>query len=608
MIGDSVLRSLATKRLILQSGVGTYGIIINADNSTSIAGVINANGNSLAFPDTLANFKITLYNGFGFGIQSNELKYTSGGSHKFYTSSTNTFTIDNVGNVSCIGAINANGNSIIFPLTLADFKIALWNGYGFGVQSGELKYTSGIAHKFYTAALNTFTIDGSGNISCVGSISGTSVNLSGNSSSYIAGLRINGSDTINTIYQLSGDLGITTNTTNINLGMNTYGTKIRITPTNTTIYNNTIISASSEADNAILYLATPYTTVSAYKCAIIAQGLSSYSRCKLHFCLDSTADNAIANNASVANSRMSIDYNGNVVLTNSLTFKTEVWNYSSEGNQRIYFSSGGISIYQGYGQYVLDTNHEWRNHQGVQKMRLDNSGNLKLQGSLQCNFLTIANTNRDLTGIAVENTSVNAFNNTVLYCIQGTFTGFHRVYTDDELFNIDEPQQFKDNYEGRIVVSTGKIATDTTDNGIENNTEWQILYDKEGIAIEDALPKIELSRNKKDKRVFGVLGDKRRKNNRPERLIVNSVGEGSIWVINSNGNIENGDYITSSNYLGYGERQDDDILHNYTVAKATMGCDFDLDSLLYNCYEIDDLDVNSNKLRVAFIASTYHCG
>ncbi len=39
---------------------------------------------------------------------------------------------------------------------------------------------------------------------------------------------------------------------------------------------------------------------------------------------------------------------------------------------------------------------------------------------------------------------------------------------------------------------------------------------------------------------------------------------------NSNGNIENGDYITSSDYLGYGEQQDDDLLHNYTVAKAII--------------------------------------
>ncbi len=33
-----------------------------------------------------------------------------------------------------------------------------------------------------------------------------------------------------------------------------------------------------------------------------------------------------------------------------------------------------------------------------------------------------------------------------------------------------------------------------------------------------------------------------------------------------------------------------------------MSCDFELESTLYNCYEIDDLDENGNKLRIAFIA------
>ncbi len=35
----------------------------------------------------------------------------------------------------------------------------------------------------------------------------------------------------------------------------------------------------------------------------------------------------------------------------------------------------------------------------------------------------------------------------------------------------------------------------------------KINYDKEGITIEDALPMIELSRTKMDKRIFGVLRD-----------------------------------------------------------------------------------------------------
>ena len=73
-------------------------------------------------------------------------------------------------------------------------------------------------------------------------------------------------------------------------------------------------------------------------------------------------------------------------------------------------------------------------------------------------------------------------------------------------------------------------------------------------------------------------------------------------ICNSNGNIENGDYITSSDYLGYGEKQDDDLLHNYTVAKATMDCNFELESDKYNCIEIE------GGLKIAFIAATYHCG
>jgi large exoprotein involved in heme utilization and adhesion len=231
-------------------------------------------------------------------------------------------------------------------------------------------------------------------------------------------------------------------------------------------------------------------------------------------------------------------------------------------------------------------------------MELDNLGNLSLQYQLTCRVFTIANTNRDLLGIGYENTATGSSRLAVVYAIQGTFTGFHRVFTEDEKFNKEEPQIFKDEYEGRIVISTGKIATDTN----PTDKEWIIEYDKAGITIEDALPKIELSRKKKDKRVFGVLGDKRRSNSRAERLIVNSVGEGGLYIINSNGNIENGDYITSSDYMGYGEKQDDDLLHNYTVAKATIDCNFELDSPYYNCIELND------GIRAAFIAVTYHCG
>jgi len=212
-------------------------------------------------------------------------------------------------------------------------------------------------------------------------------------------------------------------------------------------------------------------------------------------------------------------------------------------------------------------------------------------------MLTIDTLNTDHVVIS-GNTATNQYGTYQLKVGLNTFTGIHRVFTEDILFNKGDPQKFKDDYIGRIVISTGKTATDLTD----VKEEWNIKYDKEGITIEDALPMIELSRKKKDKRVFGVMGSPSRSNSRAERLIVNSVGEGGIWICNSNGNIENGDYITSSDHLGCGEKQDDDLLHNYTVAKATMDCNFELDSPLYNCIEMED------GLRVAFIACSYHCG
>ena len=42
-----------------------------------------------------------------------------------------------------------------------------------------------------------------------------------------------------------------------------------------------------------------------------------------------------------------------------------------------------------------------------------------------------------------------------------------------------------------------------------------------------------------------------------------------------NGSLESGDYITTSNIVGYGQKQDGAGLMNYTVAKITMDCDFE---------------------------------
>lgn len=56
---------------------------------------------------------------------------------------------------------------------------------------------------------------------------------------------------------------------------------------------------------------------------------------------------------------------------------------------------------------------------------------------------------------------------------------------------------------------------------------------------------------------------------------INAVGEGQINVCGMNGNINAGDYIVTSSIVGKGMRQNDDVVHNYTIAKARESVTFD---------------------------------
>lgn len=73
-------------------------------------------------------------------------------------------------------------------------------------------------------------------------------------------------------------------------------------------------------------------------------------------------------------------------------------------------------------------------------------------------------------------------------------------------------------------------------------------------------------------------------------VYVNSIGEGLINVCGENGDIEIGDYITTSSIPGKGMKQSDDLMHNYTVAKSRENVTF------------------SSPTEVKQIACSYHCG
>ena len=175
-----------------------------------------------------------------------------------------------------------------------------------------------------------------------------------------------------------------------------------------------------------------------------------------------------------------------------------------------------------------------------------------------------------------------------------SFTASHRCYSNNsELYNEDKI--------GLIVQSTGQYDSLYIDN----------------ISVDNAVPIVELSNSRKSKKVLGVISrfetndDKREgmdygyiqvSDKDKNRLYINSIGEGAVWVCNTNGNFENGDYIQSSDISGYGEKQDDDILHNYSVAKITMDVDFD------NIPENFEKRILENDIISVFVGAIYQQG
>jgi hypothetical protein len=191
--------------------------------------------------------------------------------------------------------------------------------------------------------------------------------------------------------------------------------------------------------------------------------------------------------------------------------------------------------------------------------------------------------------------------------MQLNFTGSHRVVEEGKKINPKKDW-------GLIVVASGKynsLLPEVKKKQIEN------------ITINEALPTIKISSKAKDKAVFGVVstedyvtkdGTRRvfnqgnfksciRKDKDNHRIIVNSLGEGGVWVCDTNGNFENGDFITTSSVSGYGERQSENYVCNYTVGKITCDVDWS-DPNLDKEFQVRVVDGHT----CVFVGCIYMCG
>jgi NF-X1-type zinc finger protein NFXL1 len=110
---------------------------------------------------------------------------------------------------------------------------------------------------------------------------------------------------------------------------------------------------------------------------------------------------------------------------------------------------------------------------------------------------------------------------------------------------------------------------------------------------------VEKTATSQDKAVLGVCAGKMSESlnddGSPDRESglhqIFAVGDGHILACSEGGNIETGDFICSSNTAGYGMLQSDDLLHNYTVARAS-----------------EPVDWSAEDSNTKLIACTYHAG
>lgn len=115
----------------------------------------------------------------------------------------------------------------------------------------------------------------------------------------------------------------------------------------------------------------------------------------------------------------------------------------------------------------------------------------------------------------------------------------------------------------------------------------------------DTIVECSISSKANDKRVYGIYANSELVNGKEVHSVA-AIGEGQILVCNYAGELENGDYVVSSQIPGLGQKQSDDILRSFTVAKITE----DIDWSLVHEY----VWFNGISYKRTMASCTYHCG
>jgi hypothetical protein len=328
------------------------------------------------------------------------------------------------------------------------------------------------------------------------------------------------------------------------------------------------------------------------------------------------------------NSNTVITHDGNIALSNNFTYRIG-GSGETHFTQNVCFSNSfpnGVMTFsnvpQGYKNWENVTDNERQEFYGstiIQK-NLFVGGMVYSSGINSGNRLVLSSGDNQWNQYVAVSSNLNPYlvfessTGTVLRFgdnfqpEQLNFTGKHRCFMNED--RLDDVH----NLIGRIVYATGNYMN---------------LDSKNEISIDESIPTIELCNTSNDKRTFGVISGiepfseqrcfrlgtlemfmKKKKDD--IRVIVNSVGEGGIWVCDANGSLKNGDLITSSHVHGYGMKQDDDIVRSYTVAKITCDCDFTRETYSLSRSSpnlwtptITEIIFDNTTYKVAFVGCVY---
>ena len=308
----------------------TNGLVVynNSNNTNQDAVVLIRVGGSSA-GDPYISFDIQNESGWAFGVDnsdSNKMKWSTDAANLTTTKMTMTTAGDlGIGTTSPGYKLDVNGTMNITSGLHAN---------GSTGSSGQVLTSSGGGAMTWSTVSgggsSPWTTSGSDIIYNTGNVTiGSYITHDGDSDTYF-GFPSNDAFTITTAgserFYINSS-GYTTIGVDNDIGAGHRLTVVDgLTTSSSSSYADLVITNRNENNKARLLLGTPYyqNSFSAFKAAIIAEGVGSSSRCNLHFCLENTTSNTP--NADISDSKMMIKYDtGNVGIgTTNPGYKLDV--------------------------------------------------------------------------------------------------------------------------------------------------------------------------------------------------------------------------------------------------------------------------------------------